>query len=252
MEIFAAMVENPDDNVGRLVQHLKDIGEYENTLIVFQSDNGPEASYYEFSGNYDQNYDTKNADPAVYPTLGTPAYKGSGNLDYGQRWAEVSATPFRCGSRSRPRAAIPCRPSSLPGAARQAGAADAFTHVVDLAPTFLDIAGIVSAQHAGRAALRQQGREPQCGQGGVRRPQCLSDHRPVVAADAAGQGNRAGAHHILGRAVRSHLCLCGQLEGRMDRAAVRPGNGEWTLYDIRADRGETNDLATQRPTCWPT
>ena len=42
MEIYAGMVENLDYNIGLLIQHLKDIGEYDNTFIMFQSDNGAE------------------------------------------------------------------------------------------------------------------------------------------------------------------------------------------------------------------
>ncbi|MDI9654511.1 sulfatase-like hydrolase/transferase, partial [Burkholderia cenocepacia] len=44
MEIYAGMVENLDYNIGLLIQHLKDIGEYDNTFIMFQSDNGAEGS----------------------------------------------------------------------------------------------------------------------------------------------------------------------------------------------------------------
>src|SRR5699024_7412306 len=39
MEVFAAMVDNMDDNIGRLVHYLKTIGEYDNTMIIFLSDN---------------------------------------------------------------------------------------------------------------------------------------------------------------------------------------------------------------------
>ena len=42
MEVYAAMIDNMDHHIGRVVQHLKDIGEYENTLIIFLSDNGVE------------------------------------------------------------------------------------------------------------------------------------------------------------------------------------------------------------------
>jgi arylsulfatase len=44
MAVYAAMIDFMDMSIGRLVQHLKDIGEYENTLIIFMSDNGPEAN----------------------------------------------------------------------------------------------------------------------------------------------------------------------------------------------------------------
>lgn len=44
MEIYAAMVDYLDDQIGRLLDHLKDIGAYDNTLIVFMSDNGMEGT----------------------------------------------------------------------------------------------------------------------------------------------------------------------------------------------------------------
>ena len=40
MEVYAGMVDNMDHHFGRVVRFLKDIGEYENTLIIFLSDNG--------------------------------------------------------------------------------------------------------------------------------------------------------------------------------------------------------------------
>ncbi len=44
MELYAGMMENFDFHVGRLVQHLKEIGEYENTIFLVFGDNGPEGS----------------------------------------------------------------------------------------------------------------------------------------------------------------------------------------------------------------
>ena len=55
MELYAGMVENLDYNVGRLLDYLKDIGEYNNTLVVFMSDNGAAAEdfYYHPDGDLD-------------------------------------------------------------------------------------------------------------------------------------------------------------------------------------------------------
>ena len=52
MELYAAMVENLDHHVGRLVDYLKSRGLYENTLIVFMSDNGPAAEDFYNRGSY--------------------------------------------------------------------------------------------------------------------------------------------------------------------------------------------------------
>ncbi len=79
-----------------LIQHLKDIGEYENTLIVFQSDNGAEGWPIASAATDRKATDEANAADAVYPTLGTDnGLTSAQRLQYGIRWAEVSATPFR-------------------------------------------------------------------------------------------------------------------------------------------------------------
>jgi arylsulfatase len=44
MELYAGMVENLDHHVGRLIDHLKKIGEYENTIFVVFGDNGAEGT----------------------------------------------------------------------------------------------------------------------------------------------------------------------------------------------------------------
>lgn len=44
METYAGMVDTMDVNVGRIVEHLKKTGEYDNTFIVFMSDNGAEGA----------------------------------------------------------------------------------------------------------------------------------------------------------------------------------------------------------------
>ena len=83
MEIYAAMVENLDHNIGRLIGYLKRTGQYDNTFIFFQSDNGAEGGTRVF--------------PTPRPT--TTATRTSAvatrTSRYGKRWAEVSATPFR-------------------------------------------------------------------------------------------------------------------------------------------------------------
>lgn len=47
METYAAMVEEMDDGIGKVIDHLKRTGEYDNTFIIFMSDNGAEGAAYE-------------------------------------------------------------------------------------------------------------------------------------------------------------------------------------------------------------
>ena len=89
MEIFAAMIENLDYHIGRVIDTLKKTGKYENTVFIFMSDNGAnpkEAAFYPGSSidylaeNYDNSFDN----------LG----KSNSFISQGGAWAEVSNTPF--------------------------------------------------------------------------------------------------------------------------------------------------------------
>ncbi|WP_411766983.1 arylsulfatase [Winogradskyella sp. A3E31] len=89
MALYAGMLENLDANIGRLIQQLKDNGTYNNTLIVFMSDNG--AAYRDFyeSGPFAEflqaNYDNS------YENMGAP----DSFVSYGPQWAEAGSAPFR-------------------------------------------------------------------------------------------------------------------------------------------------------------
>jgi arylsulfatase A-like enzyme len=121
MAVFAAMIDNMDQNIGRVIQKLKESGKLENTLIMFLSDNG--------SCPY-----TSNDVPDVQP--------GPANSFWTlcAAWANASNTPFRYfkqygheGGANTPFIAYwpgVIKPNTITG---QVG------HIVDIAPTFLDI-----------------------------------------------------------------------------------------------------------------
>ena len=68
MEVYAAMVENLDHHVGRLLQFLKDSGQYENTLVLFFSDNGAEGNEI---GRIETNADL---DPEAFRQRASPTW----------------------------------------------------------------------------------------------------------------------------------------------------------------------------------
>jgi arylsulfatase A-like enzyme len=79
MEIYAAMVDRLDQNIGRLIKHLEEQGKLDNTLILFMSDNGACAT-----------------DPvADYEDANAPMGSVASYTSYGQNWATVSNTPMR-------------------------------------------------------------------------------------------------------------------------------------------------------------
>lgn len=88
MELYAGMVDNLDFNMGRLITHLKNIGEYENTLIVFMSDNGAAGEDFFYS---------RSMGPKLKEYYNDD-YDNMGNFDsyisYGAQWAEAGTAPF--------------------------------------------------------------------------------------------------------------------------------------------------------------
>lgn len=85
--IYAAQIDRLDQNVGRLVEYLKKIGKYENTLILFMSDNGCSAEKGMFGYSWNKN---KIANYDQWKKNGTRL-----GASQGKAWANVSNVPFR-------------------------------------------------------------------------------------------------------------------------------------------------------------
>jgi len=165
-------------------------------------------------------------------------------VHYGQRWAEVSATPFRLyksytteGGTSVPTIV------HLPGQTEQQPTLRDFAHVRDAAPTLLELAGI--PQPTTPASVT--------GVNGV--PLVVYKNRNVYPITGHSflselKGNSTGPLHTelvgeeqYGRAyLRSGLWKIVWTE-----PPVGPIDGHWQLYDIEKDRTETNDLSAQHP-----
>ena len=226
MQAYAAMATAMDREIGRLVAHLKASGDYDNTLFVFLSDNGPEPTdpmtrlrnrlYLGFS------YDL------------SPANIGRRNsLSYiGPSWASAAAAPLsgykfsaaEGGLRVPLIMAWPGNPSFRRGAI-----VSGMTHVTDIAPTLVDLAGV--AGHDGE----WQGRavEPMIGH----------SLTPALTgtADAVRPADESIGYELSGNAALF----------RGDYKLVKNlppiGDGRWQLFDIRNDPGETRDLSTEMP-----
>ena len=136
MELYAGMVDNLDHNIGRLIRYLKDIGEFENTLIVFMSDNGAAAEDFYHDDHYGPfirehfNVDFEN--------MGNP----DSFISYGPQWAEAGSSPFRYfkGLTTEGGMVAPMIISG-PGIEKQNIIDHAFVTLMDIAPTFYELAG---------------------------------------------------------------------------------------------------------------
>lgn len=221
MEVYAAMAESMDHEVGRLIAHLKSTGEFENTVFVFLSDNGPEGSDYRDADvwlrfNYSRDFER----------LG-----GKGGYAIpGPSWASASASPLDTfkfyagegGIRS------PLIVSGVPGMARNRIHAG-LTHVTDILPTLLDLAGVT---HPG---TRYRGQTIEAPTGHSLLPALKDPAARVRAADEP-----------LGYELAGNKALFkGDLKITLNLPPI--GDGQWRLYDLRTDPGETRDLQLQRP-----
>lgn len=253
MEIYAGMVDNLDHNIGVLIQHLKDIGEYDNTLIDFQSDNGAEGWPIASASTDPLATDEANATEPVYSALGKDSGTVSAKrLQYGMRWAEVSATPFRQtkghfgdGGVSTPLIV------RMPEQTKAQPTFTHFTHIIDLTATFLD---------AGRATLPTQAAPPLINTlTGVDQNQgkVVYDNRNVypVTGQSLLQVLLGNTTTSVRKAPfgdesygRAYLASAdGKWKALWTEPPFGPEDGHWQLYDLTADRGENRDLADKNP-----
>lgn len=229
MATYAGFISHTDAQIGRLVDHLKSTGQFENTLIVFMSDNGA-ASEAGQKGTFERMYAPNTLTPeqmlARLDELGTDKTQS----EYQRPWAMLGATPFRR-YKLWPQAGGVRTPLivSWPRVVKDKGAIrHQYFDVVDIAPTLADAAGArFPTKVGGRAELPVAGRSI--------RPTLLS-------AKASGRqvqyfelrGNRAITSGKW-RAVAIHKQLT-----NFDSDA-------WQLFDTKADYSESNDLAAKYP-----
>lgn len=221
MEAYAAMVERLDTEIGRLQDHLAAIGELDNTLIVFMSDNGAEGTADDgpFLADYRAQFNN-----SVDNIGRRDSYKliGLGWGDAGAAGDFLSKGSLAQGGIHSP-AAI-----SAPGLGLQAGHSAALVAALDLAPTFVELAGGSNSTSVdGREVLPMTGRSL----GALLRGEATSvrSETETLAFEHGGQ-----------RAV---------FRGTMKALWIPPpnGSGAWQLFDLATDPGETTDLAAANP-----
>ncbi|QKD82461.1 arylsulfatase [Thermoleptolyngbya sichuanensis A183] len=145
MEVFAGFLEHTDHYIGELIQFLKDLGEYENTLIMVISDNGasaeggPTGSVNEnkFFNNVPENLEQN---LAAIDDIGGPKFFNH----YPWGWTHAGNTPFRRWKRETYRGGtsdpfIVCWPKGIKA---KGEIRSQYAHVIDMVPTVLDALGI--------------------------------------------------------------------------------------------------------------
>ncbi|QAY88529.1 arylsulfatase [Pseudomonas sp. ACM7] len=224
MEVYAGMGETMDREIGRLIAHLKTTGEYDNTVFVFLSDNGSEptdpytipALRVWLEMNYTRQLDRLGSKGAF--------------TSIGPSWASAAASPlsgykFFAGEGGL---RTPLIVSGVPGI--QANhIAQTFTHVTDIVPTLLEVAGI--KPHDGHY------------QGKAVEPLIGSSLVPVL------QGSAERVHpedQAIGYELSGSAALFKD-DYKLVKSLKPVGNEQWHLYNIATDPGEVVDLQQQMP-----
>ena len=137
MELYAGMVDNLDYNIGRLIQYLKDIDRFENTLIVFMSDNGAAAEDFFYDPHYGSFLRQHFNDD--YKNMGQP----DSYISYGPQWAEAGSSPFRYFKGFTTEGGI-VAPMIItgPNLERKNEIHHGLVTLMDIAPTFYEVANV--------------------------------------------------------------------------------------------------------------
>jgi arylsulfatase A-like enzyme len=218
MEVNAAMLEAMDFHIGRLIAHLKAKGEFENTIFIVSSDNGPEPS---------RGDDTASLSLFHWLTgyhIGADNMGGPGSWGFiGPEWAAVAATPgawFKFYA-TEGGIRVPLIMAG-PGIAPQRVTSPAM--ITDIAPTVLDWLDV----------------DPRASTG---KPITGRSLLPVIEGEAASVygPEEARAVEVSGN---SALYLG---DYKITRSVPPVGDGQWRLYNLARDPGETTDLSASEP-----
>lgn len=224
MEVHAAMIDCVDQGVGRIIQKLKDTGEYDNTIIIFSSDNGASSENYSI-GEFDRHDRTRDGQMVTHNSR-TPGDELSYNY-LGTGWAGAINTPFRYWKAESFHGGIAAPTIVHWPAGMKSGRGtivDEPCHFIDIMPTCISLAGAeYPTTYKGHKIhpLAAEGRSL----------------LPLISGEGEWNGERTLFwEHENGRAVRV---------GNWKMTSLR--NGGWQLFDLSTDYSETNNVAAEHP-----
>ena len=209
MATYAGMVDCVDQNIGKIVNILKDLGIYENTLILFLSDNGGDAAGGIIGSNTGAGI------------CGT----AESHAKYGECWANVCDTPFRKyknwlheGGVAAP--LIAHWPQGIPSGLSGTLVTEP-THVIDLMATCVDLSGgMYPATYRGNEIIPMAGKSL----------------RPLF------EGKKFKRENPIYFNLNGHRAM---RKGKWKLISVK--NGQWELYNMQTDRTELKNLSAERP-----
>ena len=150
MEVYAGFLTQTDHHIGRVLDFIKEIGEFENTIVIAVSDNGASAEGGHH-GTRNESLFFNLAPERLEDNLEVIDVWGSEDTfnHYSWGWTWAGDTPFRRWKRETYRGGVtdPCIVSWPAGIAEQGGVREQYLHAIDVLPTILDAIGIERPTH---------------------------------------------------------------------------------------------------------
>lgn len=224
MAVHAAMIDEMDRSIGRIIAHLKQRpGRWENTLVLFLSDNGASAEIMVRGDGHD---------PQAAP--------GSGEtyLCLGPGWSTVANTPFRRHKTWNHEGGIatPMIAHWPKGITSQAKPIETPRHVVDVVPTILDLAA--------RSKQNAQSLPTEGGAEGAKQPPAFAGESFLadLQTDIARNANEVNERPLWWQHEGNRALRWGEW-----KIVAAGKDAQWELYNLNTDRSETQDLASRHP-----
>lgn len=224
MEVYAGMLEYLDMSIGLVFDYLKQEGKYDNTLIIFMSDNGANGAMATlYPGNEDGKYLS-----TFDNSLDNRGLKNS-YIETGAGWAQASSSPYRYFKSFASEGGIKVPLIiKMPGNAINAGQwNNGFIHVTDIMPTILEIA---------------KAKYPDDYKGNTIHPLIGESILPVLKGDSVTVHTNDGFGWELFE-MKAYI----KGDWKLLRLPQPFGTGGWELYNLKNDPAETTDLSVQYP-----
>ncbi|KAJ9137459.1 Arylsulfatase [Pleurostoma richardsiae] len=232
MEVFAAMVDLIDQNVGRVVDHLEATGELDNTFILFMSDNGAEGALLEALPLMGGGKSVAQIIERYYNNKIENMGAADSYVWYGPDWALASMAPSRGYKTWITEGGIrcPCLVRYPPFAEQGGLRTNSFATVMDILPTILELAGVSNpgSQFRGREVVPVRGSS-------------WVSHLDGKASSFHDEDKEITGWELFGlRAIR-------QGPWKALYMTAPRGKDKWELYNLENDPGEIHDLADSEP-----
>jgi len=224
MEIYSAVVENIDHHIGRVIDNLKSSGKYKNTIVIFISDNGANGLTMDQYPGTDKAWVERNSDNQ-FSNLG----KRGSRIAQGPGWAQASSTPFRLFKHFLAEGGIrsPLIMSG-PGVEFKDETVNSMAHVMDLAPTLIQLAEAKYPNSLNGKPVKQP-------RGKSMVPFLAKKSSSIYKADEA-----LGWEYNDRKSIR--------IGNHKASWSDKPfGSENWQVFDLNIDPGETRDISAKKP-----